>query len=261
MTPRVSVIVPVYNGAAYIGDTVASVLRQTDANFELLISDDGSTDDSLEIAGASHDPRIRLMPYAENTGSPMAAINRGIRMSRGDFIAILAADDLLTPESLARRVAAFRPSDVLVCGQCVTIPEEATLAEADEAARLGPDTRFTVGPDGTLRLSRPLRYFYGPTNMLRRAVFTEYGLFDGSLPGKQDREMWVRLFGEDRQRTDRGTFTCLPDVVGCFRVRHGYGYHLRQRTDQAEMFAAYRAAVAEAARPRCRAELVGQPTS
>lgn len=192
----VSVVVPTLNMAPFIWATIQSILTQTYQDFEILISDDGSTDNSLAIAASFNDPRIWLLPN-DHTGVA-GALNRGIRASRGEYIALLAADDLLTPDSVAIRLAAMPGVDV-VCGQARTLYEYETIEQ-----------------------SQPIhghRNFYGPTNLLRKSVFERYGLFDEDLPYKQDREFWVRLFGEDRTRTDRARFRTLPDVVAYFRLR------------------------------------------
>jgi len=214
--PEVSIVMPVYNGEPFLADTLASVRRQTFADWELLVSDDGSTDGTVACAERLGDARIRVLPCAVNAGYPTPALNRGIVASRGRYIAILAADDLWTRESLAVRLGAFRPSDLLVCGQVYDMCEGMTLEMLDTL----PALKNTGG----------MRYFYGPSNLLRRETFERFGLFDERLRVKEDREMWVRLFGEDRARTDRGTFTCVPDVVGFFRVRAGsYGATYRHR--------------------------------
>lgn len=93
-------VVPLYNKAPYIEATLCSVLAQTDADFELIIIDDGSRDDGPDLVAAITDPRIRLLRQANSGVS--AARNRGIAESRGKFVAFLDGDDLYHPECLAR---------------------------------------------------------------------------------------------------------------------------------------------------------------
>ena len=98
---RVSVITPVWNAAATLAATVASVRAQTEPDWEMLIVDDGSSDGSRELAARlAADPRIRPLALGTNRG-PAAARNEGIRAARGRFIAFLDADDLWRPEKLA----------------------------------------------------------------------------------------------------------------------------------------------------------------
>jgi teichuronic acid biosynthesis glycosyltransferase TuaG len=103
--PAVSVITPVWNAAATLLETVASVRAQTRPDWELILVDDGSTDGSRALAEslAVADPRIRLLGWAGNRGAA-AARNAGIRAARGRFIAFLDADDLWRPEKLARQI-------------------------------------------------------------------------------------------------------------------------------------------------------------
>lgn len=103
-SPRVSVIVPVYNGWRYLGAAIDSILGQTFPDFELLVVDDGSTDGSREIARAYTDPRIRLISNETNLGESRTR-NRGIQLARGAYIAMLDSDDIAYPQRLARQVA------------------------------------------------------------------------------------------------------------------------------------------------------------
>jgi glycosyltransferase involved in cell wall biosynthesis len=99
----VSIIIPVYRGERYIAATLDSVLRQTFADFEVIIVDDGSPDRSIAICKAFDDPRIRYLQQ-DNAG-PAAARNAGIRAARGTYVAFIDADDLWVPEKLERHVA------------------------------------------------------------------------------------------------------------------------------------------------------------
>jgi teichuronic acid biosynthesis glycosyltransferase TuaG len=105
VSPRVSVITPIWNAAATLSETVASVRAQSFGDWEMLLVDDGSTDGSRALAErlAATDPRLRLLGWRDNRG-PAAARNAGIRAARGRFIAFLDADDCWRREKLARQV-------------------------------------------------------------------------------------------------------------------------------------------------------------
>lgn len=107
VTPTVTVVVPLYNSAATLARAVSSVLEQTLPCFELLIVDDGSTDDSLEVARvlAASDPRIAVVALARN-GGKARAMNHAATLARGAWIAVLDADDRYLPTRLATLVAA-----------------------------------------------------------------------------------------------------------------------------------------------------------
>ena len=102
--PKVTVFIPVYNRERYIGAAIDSILAQSFTDFELLLVDDGSTDDSVAVIEAYDDPRIRLERNAQNLGSPRTR-NRGLDLTRGEYMAMLDSDDAAYPERLARQVA------------------------------------------------------------------------------------------------------------------------------------------------------------
>lgn len=106
----VSVIMPCYNAAAYIGETIESVLAQTYTNWELLIVDDHSTDDSLSVIARYDDPRIRVLSTAENSGAAVAR-NVAIEAAQGRFMAFLDSDDLWHPEKLSEQLAFMQERD------------------------------------------------------------------------------------------------------------------------------------------------------
>ena len=101
-SPVISVVMPLYNAAPYVADAVESVLQQQFHDFELVIVNDGSTDQSARIVSAIQDPRIRLI-HQQNQGQS-AAVNRGVRESAGQFIKIVDADDWINPEHLTAQV-------------------------------------------------------------------------------------------------------------------------------------------------------------
>ena len=113
--PEVSVIMANYNGSAYLGAAIESVLRQTLHNIEVIVVDDASTDDSVAIAQCftTTDARVRVLPLSTN-GGPAKARNRALDMARGDWIAIVDADDLITPDRLSRLVALAKDHDVAI---------------------------------------------------------------------------------------------------------------------------------------------------
>ncbi len=113
----VSIITPCYNGAKYLSETMESVISQTYADWEMFVVDDGSEDGSAELARgyAAKDPRIRLI-CQENAGSA-AARNHGIRLAKGQYIALLDADDLWAPEFLEKQLA-FMKQKQAACVYC-----------------------------------------------------------------------------------------------------------------------------------------------
>src|SRR5437870_2740022 len=105
--PLVTVLMAVYNSAEFIGAAIESILSQSYRNLELLIVDDGSTDESAKIANRYGDRRIRVIRNERNIGLT-ASLNRGLRQAAGEFIARQDADDLSAPTRLEAEVAALR---------------------------------------------------------------------------------------------------------------------------------------------------------
>ena len=105
-TPLVSVCIPLYNGGLYIREAIESVLAQTLSSWELVITDDGSTDGSAEIVAAYSDPRIRYLPNPQQLGAE-GNWNRCVREGRGIYRKLLCHDDRLHPDCLARQAAVF----------------------------------------------------------------------------------------------------------------------------------------------------------
>lgn len=114
--PTVTVVTPSYNAAAFIAETIRSVQRQTFADFEHLIVDDGSNDDTRQIVAnfSRDDPRVRLICQPSNKG-PAAARNRAIEEARGRYIAFLDGDDFWHPQKLDRQLKFMGANDVAFC--------------------------------------------------------------------------------------------------------------------------------------------------
>ena len=104
-TPLVSVVIPTYNQARYLGDCIDSVLAQSYAAIEIVVVDDGSTDATPNVLAGYGD---RINQIRQTNHGAASALNRGIRASRGAFVCWLSSDDAFTPDKIARQVTAFR---------------------------------------------------------------------------------------------------------------------------------------------------------
>lgn len=126
-TPRVTVLMPVFNAGIYLDLAVQSILSQTFTDFELLIIDDGSTDGSFERIAHYQDQRIRLEVNHKNQGL-VYSLNRGIQLSRGEYIARMDGDDFSLPERLAIQVEFMdsRP-DIGICGSWIQIMDSVPI--------------------------------------------------------------------------------------------------------------------------------------
>ena len=118
-SPLVSVIMPVFNAAPFLGEAAASILSQTLSNLELIAVDDGSTDGSLKVLQSIHDPRLVVLRQ-EHAGV-FFAMNKGIAAAQGEFAARMDADDIARPDRLALELELFQNSDADVAGACVEV--------------------------------------------------------------------------------------------------------------------------------------------
>jgi glycosyltransferase involved in cell wall biosynthesis len=186
--PVVTVITPAYNVEKYIGEAIESVSNQIFQDFEYLLIDDGSVDDTVKIiADYSHrDPRIRIIE-AEHSGHS-ATRNRGIREARGKYIAFLDGDDRWHRRFLDRQVALLEalPSTVggVFCRSRVIL-ENGTIAFFLWQRAGGYDF------DEFLIKNNPSRN--GSSLLIRKSCFDEVGGFDEDLPSASDLEMWLRI--------------------------------------------------------------------
>ena len=189
---NVSIVLPVFNGERYLAECIRSVLGQGLEDFELLISDDGSTDQSQQIIRSFSDTRIRLFTQRRNVGL-FANLNQLLRAASYPLVRILGQDDVLEAECLAHEVSFFarHPSVGMTYCKSVEIAEEGNEIAS---TRLG-DLPAVIEP----QLSLQLLYYYGclPGNIstvcVRRECFEEVGLFDETFRAAGDHEMWVRI--------------------------------------------------------------------
>jgi glycosyltransferase involved in cell wall biosynthesis len=149
--PVVSVVMAAYNGARLIGETLASLSRQTMGAWEAIVVDDCSTDDTRAVVAGWHDPRVRLIALPRN-GGPVRARNHALTHARGQYIAALDQDDLCHPDRFARQVAFFDAApEVALLGTATQVLSETGLTRARHTQVTTP---ALVG--WQLRFSNPL---------------------------------------------------------------------------------------------------------
>lgn len=183
--PLVSVIVPAYNAEQWLSDAVASVLAQTYINWELIIVNDGSTDNTARLARSHEDPRIIVVDQANQGVS--SARNTGIGRSHGELICFMDADDAMVPENLSTKVQAIIQYGVdWVFGD---------IAVCDEALR--PTGQMMPGTDGdvlrALLLSAPSVPISCNNVLARRRCFDEGVAFDLELSNAADQHFTMQL--------------------------------------------------------------------
>jgi cellulose synthase/poly-beta-1,6-N-acetylglucosamine synthase-like glycosyltransferase len=203
--PTISVLMPVYNAEKYLAAAVESVLKQTFADFEFLIIDDGSSDRSLQIlqSYAAKETRIRLTSRP-NTGY-VVALNEMLAKARGEFVARMDADDIALPERFARQVAFLRQhSDVL----CVGTAQEWIDEDGDVLTHWQPTANSAELQQLMLSGQNHLCH---PSAMMRREAAIAVGGYDESLIPSEDLDLWLKL-GEIGQLSN------LPETLLKYRI-------------------------------------------
>jgi glycosyltransferase involved in cell wall biosynthesis len=198
----VSIVVPSYNHARYLRDAIDSILAQDYSRLELIVIDDGSTDDSPEIL-RSYGKRLHWELQA-NRGQ-VATLNRGWLMSKGDIIGYLSADDLLLPGAVSAAV------------QCLDANPDAALAYCDFNL-IDPASavvRRVRAPDFDYRrMVVEIECPPGPGAFFRRSAFDKAGTWNPQFKQMLDYEYWLRL-------GMHGRFVRIPQVLAAYRVHPG----------------------------------------
>lgn len=183
--PRVTVLMAVYNGEAYLRDAIDSVINQTFKDFEFLIIDDGSTDTSLKIIQSYSDPRIKLVRNRRNMRI-IYTLNRGLRLAKGDYIARMDADDIAFLDRLDKQVSFMDENpDIGISGTWTRIFANSkiiskTIAEPVSHEEIRCKLLFSNS-------------FQHPSVIIRRAFLEKYDLrFDDKFLHVEDYELWVR---------------------------------------------------------------------
>jgi glycosyltransferase involved in cell wall biosynthesis len=204
--PALSIVIPAYNVARFITAAVESVLAQTMSDLEIIVVDDGSTDETTALVRRISDPRVVLV--SKPNGGLSSARNAGIRVARGRYLGFLDGDDIWFPKKAEKQIAALEAEQ----GITMTYSHSAYLAEDGT-------------PTGAVLTSRALRPSIaqlvrrnlvgnGSTPIGRTEDFLAAGPFDESLSTVADYEMWPRLM----HRTGRGLLL-LPEALTGYRIR------------------------------------------
>ncbi|WP_231833783.1 glycosyltransferase family 2 protein [Thermosynechococcus vestitus] len=201
--PLLSVLMPVFNAEAYVGEAIESILGQSFRDFEFIIIDDGSTDNSLSVLKryAVQDARIRLISR-ENRGL-VATLNEGIALARGEWIARMDADDVAMPNRFIVQLAALERERVDFCGGAIQ------CFGALRSVCFYPLTHEAC--EVHLLFGVP---FGHPTVIGRHSAFAELG-YDPDYPYAEDYELWQRAWGRGYK------FVNVPEVVLRYRVHAG----------------------------------------
>lgn len=217
--PLVSVVIPSYNHARYLEGAIRSALQQTYDNCEIIVVDDGSTDDTKEVV-AKYADRVRYI-WQENQGLS-AARNAGIRAAEGQLIGLLDADDLYEPQFIATLTSVLMSDpemDAVYC-KCITVDAENNPLPQRIGQIVPPDQLHRTLLNGG---------FFPPLCMFaRKYCYEELGLFNRSFQGCADWDMWLRM-------SARYNIAGVDEVLARYRVvqdsmSHDHRHMLDDRT-------------------------------
>jgi glycosyltransferase involved in cell wall biosynthesis len=193
-SPRASILIPSFNHAAFVVETVESALAQSERDVEVLVIDDGSTDDSLARLARLADPRLHVSAQA-NAGLSRT-LNRALERARGRWVKFLPSDDVLEPGCIERELAAAEAAPgtgvvfalpLVVDAAGVPFPDPAPQAWFDTAAR---------GRDDILRELLERNFLCAPSALFERERALAVGGFDPQLVVAQDYDLWLKILAD-----------------------------------------------------------------
>jgi glycosyltransferase involved in cell wall biosynthesis len=205
-TPVVSVVLPTYNRLPLLRQAIASVVGQTFGDWELIVADDGSTDDTRGYLEAIDDPRVRPL-WMEHRGDLTSARSAGLKHARSKWVAFLDSDDLWLPGKLElqlRRLAAQPECRWSYTGYSLIDTEGTSLPERSDLLPR-PISGYILEPLLRLNVSTPV-----PTMLVQRSLIEEIGGFDETIPIHSDYDFALRLAA-------RSEVLALPDILTLVR--------------------------------------------
>ena len=183
--PKVSIVIPVYNGSNYLAQAIDSALNQTYSNIEVIVVDDGSTDAGLtEGVCRAYGEKIRY--FRKENGGVSTALNFGIRQMTGQYFSWLSHDDLYYPEKVERQIRYLNANPVVrIVGTGLDVIDDAGNKIGD----------YVLKPETIVRNGRDVMdtWIYGCSLLIDRTVFVEVGGFNPKNRTVQDLEMWLDI--------------------------------------------------------------------
>ena len=215
-SPKITIVIPVYNGSDYLGEAINSALAQTYQNTEIVVVNDGSNDNGkTKTIAESYGNRIHY--FEKENGGVASALNLGIQRATGEYISWLSHDDVYYPNKLERQVLFLRKNgkNVVLYSDFDVIDENSSITSNITNRHIDPyNFRFN------LLVQSPI---HGCTALIKKGFFEQFGYFDEKLKTTQDWEMWFRLSEhvdfvhmkekliQSRHHAAQGTFT-LKDI-------------------------------------------------
>jgi glycosyltransferase involved in cell wall biosynthesis len=200
-TPKITVLMTVYNGEKYLREAIDSILNQTFTDFELLIINDGSTDNTPEILRSYDDPRIEIVRNFENLGRPKS-LNIGLGLAKGEYIAIMDADDISFPDRFTKEVNYLdnNPDVAMVGTGRENIDENGKLIDVFIPPKI-------VSVERLLKANP----FQHSSVIFRKEIIIEAGNYCNLMQGTEDFYLWLKLIRNHHLHN-------IPEVLGKYRI-------------------------------------------
>jgi len=207
--PLVSVIIPTYNRASILNETIRGVLQQTYRELEIIVVDDGSTDNTNQLIEKIDDKRIFYL-YKENRGLASAR-NAGIKKAKGEYIAFLDSDDIWLPAKIEKQMEVFKNSrfnpGVVYCGIGYIGENAEEIRKEKLPVYRGNILLYLLGARRNVVLGA------GSTILVKRECFEKCGLLDENLPYRIDLELLIRI-------AKKFTFDYTPEPLAKIRIHN-----------------------------------------
>lgn len=205
-TPLLSIIIPTYNSERFISQTIQSIITQTHKNFELIIINDGSTDNSKEIIESFNDSRIKYYENPENKGIVFTR-NYGLQLAKGDYIGMVDSDDIVYPEKFEEQIAFLEKNkDFGMVGSWVKFIDE-------DGKRLPGSWKLKASPEMIPSILLFRNYFVQSSVISRKECISKFS-FKYNFPTAQDYLMWVEIIQNHKAWN-------LPKYLIDYRVHKG----------------------------------------
>ncbi len=212
MKPLVSVCIPAYNNAGYIKDTVMSILEQTYQNIELVVVDDCSTDNTVEVLETIQDERLKIYKNEHNLGM-VGNWNRCLELATGEYVKLICADDMIHKDAIEKE------AKMMYKHPTVNLVESDTTLVDINGKKTGQFRRYhksgVVNGVKLAKKSMLFKNFYGApvNNLIRRSTLEKTGGFDTTFTYILDFDMWLRL-------SCTGDVYIIHEQLNSFRIRN-----------------------------------------
>lgn len=218
MSPSISIIIPVYNGSKTIVNTLNTALSQNYENFEIIVVNDCSTDNTLELLREIKDPKLKIFSFEKNQGRSRAR-NFGIENAKSDYVAMLDADDFLYPDKLKKQIEYMILNNLDISGTWAYGIDE----KGNRYPYFHPVTDEQI--KSTIIKSNA---FIQSTIIGKRDIFLEFGGYDSSLAGPEDYDLYLKIVKKYRAGN-------CPEILAEYQLPVGFKYLFKEQLNTSKV--------------------------